>query len=81
MNADHRSLETVFSIAICRRRRQTAVENSVSSDLESTFVDSINVFDCILSEMFNYIGLLNTYPKQSETMATRNNLQSGNKRQ
>ena len=45
MNADHRSLETVFW-------RQTPVESSVSSDLGSMFVDSINVFDCLLSEVF-----------------------------
>ena len=29
-----------------------AIKNSVSNDLISTFVDSINVFDCRLSEVF-----------------------------
>ena len=29
-----------------------AVESSVSGGLGSTFVDSINVFDCLLSEEF-----------------------------
>ena len=41
MKADHKSPETVFSI----------IKNSVSNDLRSTFVDSINVFDCRLSEV------------------------------
>ena len=53
MNADHRSLETVFSIVICRQsgdKRQSKI--SVSSDLGSTFVDSINVFDCLPSAVF-----------------------------
>ena len=44
-----KSLETVFSIAICRQFwRQMAIENSVSNDF-CTFVDSINVFECRLS--------------------------------
>ena len=34
----------MFSIAICR-----PIENSVTTDFGSTFVDSINVFDCRLS--------------------------------
>ena len=56
-----------------------AVESSVSSDPGSTFLDSINVFDCrYLKCLFN-IGLLNTKQKQSETRATRNDLQSGDK--
>ena len=29
-----------------------AIENSVSSDLLSTFVDNINIFDCRLSDVF-----------------------------
>ena len=32
--------------------QQTAIENSDSNDLRSTFVDSINLFDCRLSEVF-----------------------------
>ena len=42
MNMDHKSLETVFLIAICRQ----------SGDLRSTFVISINVFDFRISEVF-----------------------------
>ena len=81
MNAVHKSLETVFSIAICRQSgRQTAIKNSVFNDLRSTFVDSINIFDCHLKCLLN-TGLLNTQPNQSKTMATRNNLLSGYKRQ
>ena len=38
-----------------------------------TFVDSINVFDCHLSDVFiDYIEII---AKQSKTRATRNNLQ------
>ena len=29
-----------------------AIKNSVSNDLRSTFLDSINIFDCRLSEVF-----------------------------
>ena len=32
---------------------RATIENSVSNDLRSTFIDSINVFDCRLSEVFN----------------------------
>ena len=32
--------------------RQTAIKNSVSNDLRSTFVDSIIIFDCHLCEVF-----------------------------
>ena len=31
---------------------QSAIENYVSGDLRSMFVDSINIFDCRLSEVF-----------------------------
>ena len=47
-------LETVFSIVICR---QMAIENSDSNDFLSTFVDTINVFDCRLPG----VDLLKTY--------------------
>ena len=43
---------SVFDCHLSPVGRQTAVESSVSSDLGSTFVDSINVFDCLLSEVF-----------------------------
>ena len=50
----------VFDCHLSPVGRQTAVEISVSSDPGSTFVDSINVFDCrYLKCLFN-IGLLNT---------------------
>ena len=32
-------------------RRQMAIESSVSNDFLSTFVDSINIFDCRLSRV------------------------------
>ena len=50
MNTDHKSLETVFSILSPVKTK--TINNSVSKDLRSTFVDSINVFDCRLSEVF-----------------------------
>ena len=50
MNAVHKSLEKVFSIAICRQSGdKTLIKNSVFNDLRYTFVDSIIVFDCRLS--------------------------------
>ena len=53
MNADHKSLEKMFSIVILSSvGLQMAIKNSVSNDLRSTFVDSINVLDCRLSEVF-----------------------------
>ena len=59
-NADQKSIETVFSIAICRpigdkwqsktlfHWRKMAIENTVSIDFRSTFLDSIGIFDCCL---------------------------------
>ena len=44
-NADQKSKETVFSIAM---GRQMAIENTVSIDFQSTFLDSIGNFDCHL---------------------------------
>ena len=84
MNAVHKSLETVFTIAICRQsgdKRQTAIKNSVFNDFRSMFVDSINVSIAAYLKCLLNIGLLNTQPNQSKTMATRNNLLSGYKRQ
>ena len=53
MNADHKSLETVFLIAIFFTSCATNDnQNTVSNDLRSMFVDSINVFHCHLSEVF-----------------------------
>ena len=49
-NADQKSIETVFSIVICRLLGdKMAIENSVSNEFLSTFLDSICVFDCRLS--------------------------------
>ena len=45
------------------------------------FVDSINVSIAAYLKCLLNIGLLNTQPNQSKTMATRNNLLSGYKRQ
>ena len=48
MNADNKLLETVFVIAICclsDYKQQT-------KQYLTTFVDSINVFDCRLSSVF-----------------------------
>ena len=43
-----KSIETWFSIAICRLLQMT-IENPVSNYFSYTFVDSIKVFDCHLS--------------------------------
>ena len=43
------SLETVNSIAICRQGATNGNRKNVSKGSWSTFVDSINVFDCRLS--------------------------------
>ena len=50
MSADNKLLETVFVIAICR----TTNNNPIFCHLQylTTFVDSINVFDCRLSSVF-----------------------------
>ena len=53
MNTDHKSLGTVFSIVICRQpgdKRQSITLFFMI--LGSTFVDSINFFNCRLSEVF-----------------------------
>ena len=42
----HTSLETEFSIVICR---QMAIENTVSGDFQSRFSINKSVFDCRLS--------------------------------
>ena len=52
MNAYHKSLETVFSIAIFRQSGDNDNQKLCFYDLRSTFVDSIIVFDCRLSEVF-----------------------------
>ena len=82
MNAVHKSLETVFSIAICRQsgdKRQSKTLLLTILDLRSSIVLTFSIatyLKCLLN-----IGLLNTQPNQSKTMATRNNLLSGYKRQ
>ena len=82
MNAVHKSLKTVFLIAICRRsgdKRQSRTRFLMILDLRSSIVLTFSIAAC-LKCLLN-IGLLNTQPNQSKTMATRNNLLSGYKRQ
>ena len=75
MNADHKSLETVFSIAICRQsvdKQQLTNLFLTILDLRSSIVLTFSIaayLKCLLN-----IGLLNTKLKQSETRPTRNNL-------
>ena len=82
MNAVHISLETVFSIAICRQsgdKRQSKTLFLTILNLRSPIVLAFSIaayLKCLLN-----IGLLNTQPNQSKTMATRNNLLPGYKRQ
>ena len=81
MNVVHKSLETVFSIAICRQsgdKRQSKTLFLTILDLRSSIVLTFSIaayLKCL------FIGLLNTQPDQSKTMATRNNLLSDYKRQ
>ena len=51
-NADHKSLETVFSFANCCQSGDKRQWKFCFVDLRSTFFDSINVFDCRLFEVF-----------------------------
>ena len=80
MNAVHKSLETVFSIAICRQsgdKRQSKTPVLTILDLRPSIVLTFSIaayLKCLLN-----IGLLNTQPNQSKTMATRNTLLSGYK--
>ena len=82
MNAVHKSLETVFLIAICRQsgdKRQSETLFLMILDQRSSTLLTFSIaayLNCLLN-----IGLLNTQPNQSKTMATRNNLLSGYKRQ
>ena len=52
MNADHKSLEIVFDCHFVASRATNDNHKLCFYDLRSTFVDSINVFDCHLSEVF-----------------------------
>ena len=82
MNADHKSLEKVFSIVICRQsgdKRQSKTMFLTILDLRSSIVLTFSIaayLKCLLN-----IDLLNTWPNQSETKATRNILLLGDKRQ
>ena len=50
MSTYQKSLETVFSIAICRHSSDKLQSNSLLLTILSTFVDHINVLDCRLSD-------------------------------
>ena len=45
------TINSVFDYHLSQCRQQTAIQNSVSNDFRSTFVNSINVFDCGLSSV------------------------------
>ena len=82
MTADHRSLETVFSIAICRQsgdKRQSKALFLAIVDPRSSKALTFSI--CLLSEVFIQYRPTEYVAKQSETRATWNNLQSGDKRQ
>ena len=66
-DSDQKSLETEFSIAICPVGRQMTIESSISNNCWSTFIDSINVFDCRLSGVFDLFRYtrLNTRRKEN----------------
>ena len=50
MNAYQKSLETVFSIAICHHSGDKLQSKTLLLTILSTFVDRINVLDCRLSD-------------------------------
>ena len=50
---------SVFDCHLSPVRRQMAIKNSVSNDLLSTFVDSINVLDCQLSGVLQLLMFMN----------------------
>ena len=50
MSTYQKSLETVFSIAICRHSSGKLQSNSLLLTILSTFMDRINVLDCRLSD-------------------------------
>ena len=52
MNADNKLLETVFVIAICCLSDYKQQSKILLLTILTTFVDSINVFDCRLSSVF-----------------------------
>ena len=52
MNADNKLLETVFVIAICCLSDYKQQSKFCYLQYLTTFVDSINVFDCRLSSVF-----------------------------
>ena len=52
MNADNKLLETVFLIAICCLSDYKQKSKILLLQYLTTFVDSINVFDCRLSSVF-----------------------------
>ena len=52
MNADNKLLETVFVIAIVAYRTTNNNPKFCYLQYLTTFVDSINVFDCRLSSVF-----------------------------
>ena len=54
MNADNKLLETVFAIAIVAYRTTNNNQKLCYLQYLTTFVDSINVFDCRLSIGFWY---------------------------
>ena len=49
-NGDQNSIETVFSIAICRQSDDNG-NRKLFLTILSTFLDSIRVFDCLLSSV------------------------------
>ena len=49
-NGDQNSIETVFSIAICRQSDDNG-NRKLFLTILSTFIDSIRVFDCLLSSV------------------------------
>ena len=74
MNMDHKSLDTVFSIVICRQ----SGDKRQWKTLFLTILDQrlLIVLTCsIAAYLMCLLNILKSEPKQSETRATRNNLQ------
>ena len=63
LTIDERRLKITRTSVFDRHCRQMAIENSVSSDYRSTFVEGIIVFDCPISGVTLFLIGLNSLPK------------------
>ena len=60
MNADNRSLGKLLSIAICRQSGDKRLSKALFLAILDSRSSIVDDFDCLISEVFIYIGILNT---------------------